>query len=416
MKPNLTDASRPVGRTPTGLRGRRPASRLMAALPAACVSLAIAACAPSSSEARAAGASTPSAVASSRVPGARAELPRPTGPHAVGRTTLHLVDENRPDPWVPTAGPRQLMVSMYYPALPKTGGPAPYMTTEEARLLLQRKAPTSTVTPETISATRTYAHTDARPAHGRFPLVVLSPGLTLPRAMLSGLAEDLAGRGYVVAVVDHTYEAAGITFPDGRTLACVICDRPPAGGQPAIAESRARDLTFVLDRLTGRHPAWPAAHMIDARHIGLAGHSISGDAAPVTMAADDRVRAGVNLDGTFYAPVPTTGLHGRPFLLLGTSSIHSSGGDKDKTWDRDWPNLDGWKRWLTVTGADHSSFTDGPILSTLLGMPSELPGSRALTITRAYVGAFFDQHLKGEHRTLLDRPTSAYPEVTFQHG
>lgn len=46
----------------------------------------------------------------------RIELPRPTGPYGVGREILHLVDRDRPDPWVPSAGPRQLMVSMYYPA------------------------------------------------------------------------------------------------------------------------------------------------------------------------------------------------------------------------------------------------------------------------------------------------------------
>ncbi|GAA4637137.1 lipase [Actinoallomurus vinaceus] len=407
--------SQPAGRTPTGRHGRKP--RLMTALPAVFLAAALAACAPASParQTAASGASASSADASSHATSAQAELPRPTGRHAVGRATLHLVDKNRPDPWVPTAGPRQLMVSMYYPARPRTGGPAPYMTTEEARLLLQRKAPNSTIPPETISRIRTYAHTDARPTHGRFPLVVLSPGLTLPRAVLSGLAEDLASRGYVVALVDHTYEAAGITFPDGKTLACVICDRPPAGGPPAIAESRARDITFVIDQLTGPHPAWRSARMIDTRHIGVAGHSISGDAAPLAMAADDRVRAGVNLDGTFYAPVPATGLHGRPFLLLGTQSIHSSGSDKDTTWDRDWPKLDGWKRWPAVAGADHSSFTDGPVLETMLGMPIELSAQRSLAITRAYVGAFFDLHFKGRHRVLLDGPTAANPEVTFQH-
>jgi hypothetical protein len=187
---------------------------------------------------------------------ARAQLPRPTGPHSVGRGTLHLVDTERPDPWVPSAGARQLMVSMYYPARPGAGGPtAPYMTTEEARLLLQLRAPDATVPPEVISGVRTWAHTDARPAHGRFPLVVLSPGFTFPRSTLTGLAEDLASRGYVVALVDHPYENAGTTLPDGRTLPCAICDPLPEGGPAVVAQSRAEDLSFVLDRLTGRHPA-----------------------------------------------------------------------------------------------------------------------------------------------------------------
>ncbi len=39
------------------------------------------------------------------------------------------------------------------------------------------------------------------------PLIVLSPGFTMPRSTLTALAEDLASHGYVVAGVDHTYES-----------------------------------------------------------------------------------------------------------------------------------------------------------------------------------------------------------------
>ncbi|MFJ8388837.1 alpha/beta hydrolase family protein [Streptomyces sp. NPDC094438] len=265
---------------------------------------------PASSVTRAA---TPAASNASQV---SAELPRPTGPHAVGRSILHLVDEHRQDPWVPAAGARQLMVSMYYPARPRTGGPAPYMTKDEARLLLQGKAPGSQPS-DRLSAVRTWAHTDATAVHGKFPLVVLSPGFTLPRGTLSGPAEDLASRGCVVALADHTYESTGTTFPDGRTLPCAICDHPPAGGPGVIEESRAKDVSFVLDQLTGRHPAWRYAHMIDAGRIAMAGHSLGGAASAVTMAADQRVRAGINLDGRFFAPVPDTGLNGSPFLMFG---------------------------------------------------------------------------------------------------
>lgn len=342
-----------------------------------------------------------------------AQLPRPTGPHAVGRTTLHLVDADRPDPWVPSAGARQLMVSLYYPARSAgTGGAtAPYMTTEEARLLLELRAPDATVPPETISGVRTWAHTDARPAHGRFPLVVLSPGFTFPRATLTGLAEDLASRGYVVALVDHPYENAGTTLPDGPTLPCAICDEFSSVGGSTVAGSRAQDVSFLLDRLTGRHPAWRYARVIDAKRIGMAGHSIGGNAAAATMAADARVRAGVNMDGTFFAPVPAAGLDGRPFLMFGAKDRTD-----DKTWHRTWADLDGWKRWLTVAGADHGSFTDVPLLAELVGIPdtAPLPYLRSQALTRAYVAAFFDLHLKGVPQPLFDGPSQANPEVSVR--
>ncbi|WP_405583661.1 alpha/beta hydrolase family protein [Streptomyces sp. NBC_01092] len=343
---------------------------------------------------------------------ASAQLPRPTGPYTVGRSTLHLVDADRPDPWVPSAGPRQLMVSMYYPARPGTSGPtAPYMTTEEARHLLELRAPDATVPPETISGVRTWAHPDARPANGRFPLVVLSPGFTFPRSTLTGLAEDIASRGYVVALVDHPYENAGTTLPDGQTLPCAICDKFSSIGGSTVAGSRAQDVSFVLDRLTGRHPAWRYARVIDTKRIGMAGHSIGGASTAATMAGDARVRAGVNMDGTFFAPVPADGLHGRPFLMFGAKDRHD-----DKTWHQSWADLDGWKRWLTVTGADHGSFTDVPLLAGLAGIPdtAPMPYERSLALTRAYVAAFFDLHLKGVPQPLLDGPSPDNPEVVVR--
>ncbi|MFE4514849.1 alpha/beta hydrolase family protein [Kitasatospora sp. NPDC056783] len=348
---------------------------------------------------------------------ARPDLPRPTGPHAVGRGTLHLVDGDRPDPWVPSAGARQLMVSMYYPARPGTGGPAaPYLTTQEARLLLDFQAPGADLPAEAITGLHPWARTDASPAPGRFPLVVLSPGFTLPRATLTGLAEDLASRGYVVAAVDHTYETSGTAFPDGRTLACAICQDPDDATVAAVPPSRTEDVAFVLDRLTGPRPAWPYARMIDRDRIGMAGHSIGGNAAATAMAADRRIRAGINMDGEFFDPTPGAGLDGRPFLLLGTRSVHNPSG-WDTSWNEAWTRMDGWKRWLSVTGSDHGSFTDGPLIEARAGLPAPeatLAPLRAEKITRTYVGAFFDLHLKGVPQRLLDRPSPAYPEVVFE--
>jgi hypothetical protein len=38
-------------------------------------------------------------------------------------------------------------------------------------------------------------------------------------------------------------------------------------------------------------------------------------------------------------------------------------------------------------------------------------GERALTIQREYVKAFFDKHLRGRSTSLLDGPSSAFPEA-----
>ncbi|MFF2625689.1 alpha/beta hydrolase family protein [Kitasatospora griseola] len=344
------------------------------------------------------------------------ELPRPTGPFAVGREIIQLVDQNRTDPWVPSSGPRRLMVSMYYPAKPGTGSPAPYMTPEAARLLLDGKLPGNTVPTEVVADARTWSRTDATPQHGRFPLIVLSPGFTMPRTELTALAEDLTSHGYIVALIDHTYENYGTTFPDGHTTTCVMCGKFLTREDWAgLDASRAKDVSFVLDRLTDRpHPAWRYARLIDRSRIGMAGHSVGGAATVPTMLTDDRVRAGVNLDGSMDFGVPATGLKGKPLLMLGHPP---EDGQEDTSWTDGWAALDGWKRWLTVTGSDHGTFTDIPVLAEQLGLPhpptTTITPERGIQLTRQYVTAFFDLQLKGIPRPILDGPTPQNPEIAF---
>ena len=158
----------------------------------------------------------------------------------------------------------------------------------------------------------------------------------------------------------------------------------------------------------------------------MAGHSAGGAAAIAAMLADSRILAGIDMDGSTAAPIPDEGL-ARPFLFLGKQSNYTPGagiiaspdGKHVKgaviTWERDWELLTGWKRWFVVTGAVHASFTDMALLADQLGIGigAGLSGARSLDITRAYVRAFFDQHLRSRPQALLDQPSPRYPEVTF---
>ncbi|MFH9105394.1 alpha/beta hydrolase family protein [Streptomyces albus] len=366
----------------------------------------------------------------------RYTLPRPTGPHPTGRDTLHLVDPSRRDPWVPSAGAREVLVSLLYPAGRGHGADgerAAYLSPREAELLVEGQKLTKLVTARQVAAFRTNARTGARPAPGRHPLVVLSPGFTLHRATLSVLAEELASHGYVVALLDHAHESFGTDFPrrsgsGTRTLTCAACDRveqaPDDAGEKKVlaraARNRAADISFVVDELTGGtpHATGPRprdyAPLIDTRRIGAAGHSLGGNAAAVAAGTDRRIRAAADLDGTFFAPVPRAGT-GRPLLLLGTEDGHTPRAE-DTTWLRQWHRQRGWKRWLTVTGTGHLSFTDLPVLGARLGVTdptAPLSGERSRRITTGYVTAFFDHHLRTLPRPLLDAPTPTNPEVTF---
>jgi predicted dienelactone hydrolase len=343
------------------------------------------------------------------------KLPAPTGPYAAGEDVIHLTDWNRLDPWVPSSGPRQLTVTMVYPAVPGTGTPAPYMTLAEAAGHIQQaKIPASSgITPQNLSSVTTHAFDGARPHRGKYPLVVLSPGFGDPRMVLTSLATDLASHGYIVALVGDTHGDSGETLANGQTPPCAICD-DPALDMTTVTASRALDVSFVIDQLTHGNSAWRLAHLIDKHEIGMAGHSIGGAAAATTMIADPRVLAGVDMDGAFY-PVPMPGQINRPFLMLGRAGVHSVGGS-DTTWGQTWAALGGYEKWLAVTGADHPSFTDVDLLEEEAGFPTPpLDPERGIVITREYMTAFFGQTLKGIHSTLLDGPSPDNPEVLFQY-
>ena len=345
-------------------------------------------------------------------------LPEPTGPCPVGTTSLWLTDTSRPDPWAVGVSARELMVSLWYPAATPDGRRARYMTPAESELQLTNRGITG-VPPDALSTVRTNAADGAEPAglqHG-LPLVVLSPGFTNPRSTLTALAEDLASHGYVVAGIDHTYESYATAFPDGRVTTCLAREARQRGfwEKEKVAAGRAADVSFVLGELTCGSPAWPGAALIDPSRIAMAGHSLGGAAAIAAMLADSRIRAGLDMDGATAAPIPDHGLS-RPFLFLGKRSNYTPGGEGAvTTWERDWELLTGWKRWLLVAGAVHASFTDLALLADQTGLDIEaaLSGARSLAITRAYVRAFFDQHLRGTPQALLDQPSPRYPEVRF---
>jgi dienelactone hydrolase len=343
-------------------------------------------------------------------------LPAPTGPHHVGATVLDLKDTSRADPWVPTDPARELMVTMWYPTDVNHGTTIQYETPAESEGYVAGKHLEDYLSPDSLSEVSTHAYLNAPPAglpHS-LPLIVLSPGYTGQRSSLTSLAEDLAGHGYVVAAIDHTYETYAIQFSNGRIATCAACaiDDDEDTFFPKLFQVHAADVSFVLNELTGAHPVWLGSRLIDASRIGMAGHSAGGAAALSTMLADSRIDAGIDMDGTTWDQLPGSGLS-RPFMFLGTQAQHSPG--QDSTWDHDFSRLTGWRRWITVVGAVHSSFADYGAFADEIGVDlgATITGLRSIEITRRYTLAMFDRHLRHIPQPLLDSASSCYPEVAI---
>jgi len=183
--------------------------------------------------------------------------------------------------------------------------------------------------------------------------------------------EELASHGYVVVTIDHTHDAGEVEFPDGRVETLAVPDVSEETIARAIAV-RVADSRFVLDRLATVN-ATDQIHGLrgafDLSRTGMFGHSLGGATTAATMYHDPRVKAGANLDGTFFGATATAGTD-RPFLLFGSDNGTGPG---DPSWDEFWASQRGWKRELKLTGSTHNSFTAYEALLPEAARPSDCP-------------------------------------------
>jgi predicted dienelactone hydrolase len=386
--------------------------------------------------------SLPSDAAPARTVPGHIPLPAPTGPYRIGVTALHLIDRSRRDPWVESMPYRELMISVWYPAQYCRHPLASYMLPRAGAHYDQGLAlyvPRYQVGIVDWAGSPTHARLDApvAVAHGGHPIVLYGPGGGNPRTIGTVLVGELASQGYVVVAIDHTYEASEVEFPDGR----IAVDRRPTNttrGQSATV--RVADTRFVLDTLStlaaGHSPdvdgrLLPAGMRgsLDLTRIGMLGYSAGGFAAAQTMLVDQRIAAGVNLDGDLLddddpillSRVAEQGL-AQPFLQFATPGHNR---ESDVSWATFWAHLRGWRRELRLERSTHLGLSDLqvvlPYIAAVMGLTSDelalalgsIDPQRSVAAQRAYLTAFFDYHLRGRSNPLLERASRRFPDVSF---
>jgi dienelactone hydrolase len=390
------------------------------------------------------GLSARTASAASRRAGpAKLMLPALSGPYAVGTVSARLVDSSRSDPWITSQPYRELMISVRYPARAADAYPAaPQMLPGEAAGFAALNNFTDVPGDEVDwAATRTHAHEGAPidRDRGPYPVVCYSPGVADPRSLGTTLCDDLASRGYVVVTLDHTYDATAVQFPGGRVESTVLpAEFAKASPDPERIRAllrktlavRVADTRFLLDELPSALPR-DLRGTLDLDRIGMFGHSAGGFTALQAMHDDPRIAAAADLDGVlayvqddgdpgYLSTVAADGLD-RPFLLIG-----KDGNDLGTvpSWDALWRHSHGWRRGLTLRGAEHATYTDAeamiPQIAHQLGLPRKtvvanigtIPPTRAIPAERAYLAAFFDRWLRGhDDDDPFDGASRRYPEA-----
>ncbi|MEV6934153.1 dienelactone hydrolase family protein [Streptomyces sp. NPDC051132] len=255
---------------------------------------------------------------------------------------------------------------------------------------------------------------------GRFPVVLFSPGSGGVRTQNTAWAEELASHGYVVAALDHPYDSAAVVLADGRTIRSRTTssgDRDEDGRLAARWTAvRAADLRFVLTRL--EHPgrdgaAGPLAGRLDTGRVAVTGHSMGGAAALQAARQDRRFDAVIDLDG--YPHGPASPALRRPALALTQAITPATDPDYLPRLTSALEHSTATSYRLTVPGAAHLTFMDGPLylppVPSVVGSLGRVESPRVVAATTL---AFLDATLR--HRPVdLAGVLSAHGDLTVHH-
>ncbi len=240
------------------------------------------------------------------------------------------------------------------------------------------------------------AYPTAGPTAGPYPVIVVGHGFSIPGTEYSSYLKRLATFGYVALTVEY-----------------------PGSIQAGVNNvKQAQDMIGGLDWagkkavLTGK---------ADVNKAGMSGHSLGGKVAFLASTMDARVKAAITLDPVDGAMncsaqncpdvsdlMPTLSI---PTAMLGETTDASGGpggmscAPAANNYTTFYASAKTPSLSVTVNGANHMSFIDDPSKCPLLfGVinpctscnPATLAQAPALALSRAFVVAFYERHLRGD--------------------
>lgn len=275
-------------------------------------------------------------------------LPRPRGPHAVGRVLMDWNDARRN---------RELMVFIWYPAAAGASGPrAEYVPGRWGDLLAAGMLPIPARRMREIGVS---AIEDAPLAPGPLPILILLPGIGRIPAHYTTIAEDLASYGFVVVGVTPTGSARpAVIFPDGHAVAGQNRNLNDHEAAQQLVQTWADDASFALERV------WLDPHFeghLREQSACIFGHSFGGNVAVHALAYSPLFTRAANLDGSLYGDEP--GKPGKPLLILCADSI-----------DDEWKPLcaSGAASCTAFPNARHMDFSDAAVLPSRFPIPRRM--------------------------------------------
>ncbi|KAF2852379.1 PAF acetylhydrolase family protein [Plenodomus tracheiphilus IPT5] len=337
----------------------------------------------------------------------------------VAITTFALNDPSRLDPFAKDNRTRSIMASAYYPAS-NCGTKKSELYMPPATALFQNEKFAAYGLPDG-SFSGLELETCANPTQSKscnasqFPLVLFSGALATSRLLYSSMLQSIAAAGYIVVSLDHPYDTDFVEFPNGTNITSIDIS---SDADIALAlTTRVNDISFLYTQLTN-----PSSTIIpglpQTPKTAVFGHSLGGAAAAAAIMQLPYLRGALNIDGSMFGPVLSTGTS-KPFMLLGHENKTQA---TDPSWAAIWPNLSGWKAEYEVKGAAHYSFSDLPLITKTLGLQEMLPkevgevlgtveGERMQGVSVELTAAFLEMVGKGRGERAVKKAVREFGEV-----
>jgi predicted dienelactone hydrolase len=339
------------------------------------------------------------------------DLPTPSGVYDVGTRIFEWTDDSR-DEWFTEEkdDKRRMIVQVWYPSEDTNSDPVPYLVSADKWLPALSgilEIPQFLFNHLRNIGTHSVLDASVNKQIENTPLVLFSHGIWGMRFQNTAQFEALASRGYIIASVDHAYDASLTLFKDGT-----IADfRSGYEGELSEEEfwalrnpqlkTRVSDIRFMIDTIgIKKNKGEEVWSVVDMEHIGVFGHSYGGATSLIASIQDERIDAAIALDG-WMIPVPLDIIDSgsdKPFYYIGRES---------------WPDPLNYQQLnkfldssssqstLFLKGTEHFDYSDAPLFSPYmqtLGLSGEIPAHELAKKLEDEIVGFFDNHLNHESK------------------
>lgn len=375
-------------------------------------------------------------------------LPSPNGDYIVGTTSYSIIDGTRLEVHSENANDkRELFVEVWYPSSSNSLKelPVPKSIWNE---LYKGDIDRVSFFMNYLKGIKTHSYPNIPPNNENelFPLILFNHALQMFTSQNTLLMEHLASHGYIVVSIAHPYESLRVNLPEAGTVmpefimsmekfnqsmewirkasapinkakdrvkliddaekrASVILEAIESSELNNVVKEWELDNKFILDELLfSNDKNYFFREIIDTSRIGVMGVSIGGAVATEFTKSDDRIKAGINIDGLQYGNRNKEGLK-KPFMML--YSEDGKGLNEFLMLDT---NNDYYE--ITFTNSRHPDFTDMTLIWPFMrvyGQLGKIPGDRMVKITNSVIQNFWDSYLK--NKPIQEFRKMEYPEL-----